>query len=130
MRLPKPRAKPRLKSWKARIGDSADLEGAELAALDELDWRTSGPYDIGEVSDIESTEASPRIDLGSLILTAISGSELRLQVAEETGEIASAMLVIETIVEPPASANQETSGLFVGTGAGGVRGPSQRWPVG
>ena len=87
--------------------ESADLEGAELAALDELDWRTSGPYDIGEVSDIESTEESPRIDLGSLILTAVSGSELRLQVAEETGEIASAMLVIETIVEPPASANQK-----------------------
>ena len=75
--------------------------------MDELDWRTSGPYDIGEVSDIESTEESPRIDLGSLILTAVSGSELRLQVAEETGEIASAMLVIETIVEPPASANQK-----------------------
>jgi len=87
--------------------EDADLEGAELAALDELDWRTSGPYDIGEVSDIESTEESPRIDLGSLILTAVSGSELRLQVAEETGEIASAMLVIETIVEPPASANQK-----------------------
>ena len=87
--------------------EDADLEGAELAALDELDWRTSGPYDIGEVEDIESTEESPRIDLGSLILTAVSGSELRLQVAEETGEIASAMLVIETIVEPPASANQK-----------------------
>jgi uncharacterized protein DUF3710 len=87
--------------------EDADLEGAELAALDELDWRTSGPYDIGEVDDIESTEESPRIDLGSLILTAVSGSELRLQVAEETGEIASAMLVIETIVEPPASANQK-----------------------
>ena len=27
--------------------------------------------------------------------------------AEETGEIVSAMLVIETIVEPPASANQK-----------------------
>ena len=87
--------------------ESADLEDAELAALDELDWRTSGPYDIGEVEDIESTEESPRIDLGSLILTAVPGSELRLQVAEETGEIVSAMLVIETIVEPPASANQK-----------------------
>jgi hypothetical protein len=86
---------------------SEDLESDDLAALDELEWRSSGPYDIGEVEDLESTEDSPKIDLGSVILTAVPGSELRLQVAEETGEIVSAMLVIETIVEPPASANQK-----------------------
>ena len=87
---------------------SADDVGEEdLAALQDLDWRSSGPYDITEVDSVESTEESPRIDLGSLILTAVPGSELRLQVAEETGEIVSAMLVIETIVEPPASANQK-----------------------
>ena len=84
-----------------------DVEGADLAALEELEWRGSGPYDISEVESIESTEESPKIDLGSLILTAVPGSELRLQVAEETGEIVSAMLVLETIVEPPASANQK-----------------------
>jgi uncharacterized protein DUF3710 len=84
-----------------------DVESADLTALDELDWRSSGPYDISEVEDVESTEESPKIDLGSLILTAVPGSELRLQVAEESGEIVSAMLVIETIVEPPASANQK-----------------------
>jgi hypothetical protein len=82
-------------------------EGADFAALEELDWRSDGPYDVNEVDSIESTEESPKIDLGSLILTAVPGSELRLQVAEETGEIVSAMLVIETIVEPPASANQK-----------------------
>jgi hypothetical protein len=86
---------------------TTDVEGEDLAALEELDWRGSGPYDITEVESIESTEESPKIDLGSLILTAVPGSELRLQVAEETGEIVSAMLVIETIVEPPASANQQ-----------------------
>jgi Protein of unknown function (DUF3710) len=95
---------------------SADVEDADLAALGEIDWRSAGPYDIGEVETIESTEESPKIDLGSLILTAVPGSELRLQVAEETGEIVSVMLVIETVVnegfaelsrvEPPASANQ------------------------
>jgi Protein of unknown function (DUF3710) len=79
----------------------------DLDALEDLDWRTSGPYDISEVESIESTEESPKIDLGSLILSPLPGSELRLQVAEETGEIVSAMLVIETIVEPPASANQQ-----------------------
>ncbi|HMI32824.1 MAG TPA: DUF3710 domain-containing protein, partial [Propionibacteriaceae bacterium] len=84
-----------------------DIEGEDLGALEGLDWRSSGPYDITEVDGIESTEESPKIDLGSLILTPVAGSELRLQVAEQTGEIVSAMLVIETIVEPPASANQK-----------------------
>jgi hypothetical protein len=84
-----------------------DAEGEDLATLEELDWRSSGPYDITEVDSIASTEESPKIDLGSLILTPVPGSELRLQVAEETNEIVSAMLVIETIVEPPASANQQ-----------------------
>jgi len=95
----------------------SDIEAAELAALADIDWRSDGPYDITEVDSIESTEESPKIDLGSLILTAVPGSELRLQVAEETGEIVSAMLVIETQVnegldklspvEPPATANQK-----------------------
>jgi hypothetical protein len=82
-------------------------EAAELEALEDIDWRSAGPYDITEVDSIESTEDSPKIDLGSLILTPLPGSELRLQVAEETSEIVSAMLVIETIVEPPASANEK-----------------------
>jgi hypothetical protein len=96
----------------AEPAEAADDEstaepGEDLAALEELDWRSSGPYDVTEVDSIESTEESPKMDLGSLILTAVPGSELRLQVAEETGEIVSAMLVIETIVEPPASAHEK-----------------------
>src|SRR4029453_3452492 len=86
--------------------EGEDLENADLTALDELEWRSSGPYDITEVDSIESAEESPKIDLGSLILTAVPGSELRLQVAEETGEIVSAMLVVQTISEPPAGATQ------------------------
>ncbi len=92
-------------------------EAAELAALEDIDWRSDGPFDITEVESIESTEERPKIDLGSLIVTAVPGSELRLQVAEETGEIVSAMLVIETQVnegsdklnpvEAPANANQK-----------------------
>ena len=62
----------------------------DLDALEDLDWRSSGPYDISEVDSIESAEESPRIDLGSLILLGpLRQSELRLQVAEETGEIVS-----------------------------------------
>jgi Protein of unknown function (DUF3710) len=87
--------------------EETDL-ATDLEALEDVDWRSSGPYDVTEVDSIESTEESPKVDLGSLILTPVPGSELRLQVAEETGEIVSAMLVIETIVEPPASAKQKT----------------------
>ena len=90
-----------------------DAEDAGLAALEEIDWRSSGPYDITEVDSVESTEENPKIDLGSLILTAVPGSELRLQVAEDTGEIVSAMLVIETNlgptveVDPSGSINEQ-----------------------
>lgn len=86
--------------------DATDHEGAEdeLAALDALDWRGEGPWDVSEVDDLEGTDQSPRIDLGSLIITGVPGSELRLQVTEETKEIVSAMLVIETTI--PASAGQ------------------------
>lgn len=87
--------------------EETDL-ATDLEALEDVDWRSSGPYDVTEIDSIESTEESPKVDLGSLILTPAPGSELRLQVAEETGEIVSAMLVIETIVEPPAGASQKT----------------------
>ena len=82
----------------------AAVTADELAALDDLEWRESGPWDIGEVDDLEGDEEHPRIDLGSILLTGVPGSELRLQVAEETNEIVSAMMIIETVVEAPASA--------------------------
>jgi Protein of unknown function (DUF3710) len=94
-------------STAAAESTAEDPAEEEVAAPEELDWRGSGPYDISEVESIESSKESPKIDLGSLILTAVPGSELRLQVSEEAGEIVSAMLVIESIVEPPASANQK-----------------------
>ncbi len=78
----------------------------DLAALDDLEWRDHGPYDVAEIEDLDEPSELPRIDLGSLILTGTPGSELRLQVSEESGQVISAMLVISTIVEPPASAQQ------------------------
>ena len=79
--------------------DAAIAGDPTLAALDVLDWRTEGPWDISEVDDLVGTDQAPKIDLGSLIVTGVPGSELRLQVAEETKEIVSAMLIIETAVE-------------------------------
>src|SRR3712207_3438167 len=68
--------------------ESADepAEVDDLAALDALDWRGDGPWDISEVDDLEATDEGQRIDLGSLIITGVPGSELRLQVAEDTKE--------------------------------------------
>jgi hypothetical protein len=83
-------------------------EEDDLAALDALDWRVDGPWDIGEVDDLESTDEGQRIDLGSLIVTGVAGAELRLQVAEETKEIVSAMLVIETKVPTPGGRSGST----------------------
>lgn len=81
-----------------------DTDDPDLAALDELDWRIDGPWDISETDDLDGTDQAPKIDLGSLVVTGVPGSELRLQVAEETKEIVSAMLVIETTVETRSGA--------------------------
>jgi hypothetical protein len=83
-------------------------EQDDLAALDALDWRGDGPWDISEVDDLEATGEAQRIDLGSLIITGVPGSELRLQVAEETQQIVSAMLVIETKVPAPGGRSGRT----------------------
>jgi hypothetical protein len=93
-----------LEDAKAEVADDDDagpVEEDDLAALDAMDWRGGGPWDISEVDDLEDTDSVPRIDLGSLIITGVPGSELRLQVADETKEIVSAMLVIETKVPAP-----------------------------
>lgn len=79
----------------------ADLEAVDpdfdADALDARDWRGDGPYDVGEVDlDEAPGESEPRIDLGSMVLTGFAGAELRLQVAEETGQIISAMLISDS----------------------------------
>ena len=101
----------------------------DLADLDSRDWRGAGPYDIAEVDDVESNENGPRIDLGSMILTGVPGSELRLQVAEDTQQIVSAMLIIETIVEAPAGTKERVQQLLLGARTRRVRGTAQRWPL-
>ena len=90
--------------------DDAVMTAGEsnLAALDVLDWRTEGPWDISEVDDLSGTDQAPKIDLGSLIVTGVPGSELRLQVAEENQQIVSAMLILETAVEAGSGAPGRT----------------------
>jgi uncharacterized protein DUF3710 len=90
--------------------DGADrpVDEEDLAALDALEWRGEGPWDVSEMDDLEAIEERQRIDLGSLIITGVPGSELRLQVAEETKEIVSAMMVIESTVPAPGGKTGST----------------------
>jgi hypothetical protein len=86
----------------------------DLAALDARDWRGAGPYDVAEIDlDDEPVDGAPRIDLGAMIVSGFPGAELRLQVAEETSQIISAMLVKEdSALELGAYAAPRSGGLW------------------
>ncbi|HEX8487558.1 MAG TPA: DUF3710 domain-containing protein [Propionibacteriaceae bacterium] len=93
-------------------GDTPGAERFDPVALDARDWRAQGPYDVTEV-DLDEDDDEPRIDLGSLILTGFPGAELRLQVAEETSQIISAMLISEgSALELGAYAAPRSGGLW------------------
>jgi hypothetical protein len=86
----------------------------DVAALDAREWRAEGPYDIEEVDlEADTEDDPPRIDLGSMVLTGFPGAELRLQVAEETQQIVSAMLVNgDSALELGAYAAPRSGGLW------------------
>ena len=80
----------------ATDGRAADADALDVEALDATEWRTEGPFEVSELDDAEGhleDEDTPRIDLGSVVITPVPGSELRLQV-NEAQEIVSAMLVL------------------------------------
>jgi hypothetical protein len=84
-------------------GDASDLD---VETLDATEWRHEGPFEVaelGDASDLDDPD-TPRIDLGSLVITPVPGSELRLQV-NEAQEIVSAMLVLP--VHGPAAAGRQ-----------------------
>jgi Protein of unknown function (DUF3710) len=97
------------------VEDGSD-EAAELDvdALDSRHWRGAGPWDTTEVDlDIAPLPGQARIDLGSLIITGFGGAELRLQVAEETQQIVSAMLINgDSALELGAYAAPRSGGLW------------------
>ncbi|SER35855.1 DUF3710 domain-containing protein [Microlunatus flavus] len=70
-----------------------DEDALDTAELDATEWRTQGPFEVSELADAEPDPDAPRIDLGSLVIAPVPGSELRLQV-NEAQEIVSAMLVL------------------------------------
>jgi hypothetical protein len=95
---------------------TAESASAELDvdALDARDWRGAGPWDVTEVDlEIDPLPGRARIDLGSLIITGFGGAELRLQVAEETQQIVSAMLINgDSALELGAYAAPRSGGLW------------------
>ena len=76
------------------VDDGPDTDALDTASLDATEWRTDGPFEVSELSgDDEPADDQPRIDLGSVIISPVPGSELRLQV-NEAQDIVSAMLVL------------------------------------
>ena len=91
-------------------GPEAD-DALDTAALDATEWRTDGPFEVSELSsdDDEPADDQPRIDLGSIIVSPVPGSELRLQV-NEAQDIVSAMLVLPVTAPATNGAQPEVVG--------------------
>lgn len=60
------------------------------AAVDEPDASVAGPRDIDDLGE-DDLEDGERVDLGSLVLTAVDGLEIRLQVDESTEQVQSVL---------------------------------------
>jgi Protein of unknown function (DUF3710) len=91
--------------------DPGDLDTEDL---DSREWRSDGPFDLTEVDlDEETPEGQPRIDLGSMLVTGFPGAELRLQVAEESQQVVSVMLIGgDSAIELGAYASPRTGGFW------------------
>lgn len=98
----------------AAADDDASVDAElDVAALDAQDWRTEGPFDDTEVELDTDEHDQARIDLGSMILTGFPGAELRLQVAEGTEQVISAMLIHgDSALELGAYAAPRSGGLW------------------
>ena len=90
--------------------DALDTDALDAEALDATEWRTAGPFEVAELADADDeVDDQPRIDLGSIIVTPVPGSELRLQV-NETQDIVSAMLVLPVTAPVQNGAQPEVVG--------------------
>jgi hypothetical protein len=95
-----------------RKGKNDDPETGAEETVEDAGPRAEGPFDSTEV-DAEVLEAEDRIDLGSLVISAIPGMELRLQVDEQTGQVQAILLVLEdSALELRAFAAPKSSGIW------------------
>lgn len=104
----------------AEVGDEDDETPEEVTDPEarrwtdfdaSQDWREDGPYDASEV-DL-SDDSVERLDFGSLVITPMGDSELRLQVDEQSQQILSALLVHgDSALELSAFAAPRTPGMW------------------
>ena len=65
-----------------------DVEPVDADAAASAPASSGGPRDVDDVEDLDDVE---RVDLGSLLLTAVEGLEIRLQVDEGTDQVQSVL---------------------------------------
>ncbi|MCD6639021.1 MAG: DUF3710 domain-containing protein [Nocardioides sp.] len=78
----------RRKSAETPVPDSAASAADPVIPADPVD-PTSGPFDVSQVRH----DGVDRADLGALLIPAIPGRELRLQIEEATGRVQAVVLV-------------------------------------
>lgn len=90
-----------------RVDDPAPTAGAAPAVAD-------GPFDAADLDPAE-LRTDNRIDLGGLVVSGVSGMELRLQVDEQSNEVQAVRLVLgESALELRAFAAPRSAGIWPG----------------
>lgn len=85
------------------------IDEASAGGLDSGSSRGEGPFDVSEVEVEEGTRA----DLGSLLITPLEGTDLRVQVDEGSGEVLSVMMLGEAgALEARAFAAPRQAGIW------------------
>lgn len=73
------------------LGDAGELQDEELDDESGAGDQAAGPRD---ADDVDPDELGPHIDLGSLLMPPLTeGTDLRLQVDEESGQVLAVLLV-------------------------------------
>jgi hypothetical protein len=95
-------------------GATIDDAGIDDAATDAQDTdahapavRTGGPWDVDEAP------AGPRVDLGAILLPAVQGMELRMEIDKATGAVSAAAVSVEgSTLQVQAFAAPRTEGIW------------------
>lgn len=80
-----------MRSWRKKGDEVGDDQAEELDDLEELPDPGRGPYDHDAVET-----GDDYVDLGSLLVRPFEGTELRMQVDEETGAVLAVLLMTES----------------------------------
>ena len=90
------------------VVDSDTASAAEVDSVDSDAPRDRGPWDVSEITD-----ASDRIDLGSLLIKGVPGLSMQVQVDENTQRVTMVTLVLEdAAVQVQAFAAPRSGGIW------------------